>query len=161
MALRAALVAREANVAVIADFEYVSSPLFPDLLALVDHLILPAGFAAQLSGRSDPREAALALWSERRELVAITCGADGAWWVDRDAPGQPRHQPAYAVRVVDTTGCGDVFHGAYAAALARGLPAEARMRYAAAAAALKATQPGGQAGIPTRGEVEALLSEQE
>jgi sugar/nucleoside kinase (ribokinase family) len=60
---------------------------------------------------------------------------------------------------VDTTGCGDVFHGAYASALARGLSLAERVRFAAAAAALKATRPGGQAGIPTRPEVEAFLQE--
>jgi sugar/nucleoside kinase (ribokinase family) len=157
MVLRAARIARAAGVAVIADFEYVSSPLFADLLAFVDHLILPADFAAQLSGQNDPRAAAKALWGAGRELVAVTCGADGAWWVGRAAPDRPQHQPAFAVQVVDTTGCGDVFHGAYAAAFTRGLPAQERIRYAAAAAALKATRPGGQAGIPTRAEVEALL----
>jgi sulfofructose kinase len=160
MVLRAARIARAAGVAVIADFEYVSSPLFAELLELVDHLILPAGFAAELSGRSDPREAAQALWSAGRELVAITCGADGAWWIGRAAPEQPRHQPAFPVQVVDTTGCGDVFHGAYAAALARGQAAENRMYYAAAAAALKATKPGPQAGIPTRAEVEIFLADE-
>jgi sugar/nucleoside kinase (ribokinase family) len=157
MMLRGARIARAAGVAVIADFEYVSSPLFAELLELVDHLILPADFAAQLSGTSDPREAAQALWSAGRELVAVTCGAGGAWWVDRAAPDQPKHQPVFAVPVVDTTGCGDVFHGAYAAALTRGLPSKDCMRYAAAAAALKATRPGAQAGIPTRAEVEALI----
>ena len=59
--------------------------------------------------------------------------------------------------MADTTGCGDVFHGGYAAAFTRGLAAADRIRYAAAAAALKATKPGGQAGIPTRAEVETLL----
>jgi sulfofructose kinase len=157
MMLRAARIARAAGVAVIADFEYVSSPLFPELLELVDHLILPADFATQLSGRDNPREAAQVLWGAGHELVAVTCGASGAWWVGRAAPDQPRHQPAFPVQVVDTTGCGDVFHGAYAAALTHGLPAEDRMCYAAAAAALKATKPGGQAGIPTRAEVEAFL----
>jgi sulfofructose kinase len=157
MVLRAARIARAAGVAVIADFEYVSSPQFAELLELVNHLILPADFAAQLSGHTDPRAAAQALWGAGRELVAVTCGADGAWWVGRAAPDQPLHQPAFAVNVVDTTGCGDVFHGAYAAAFTHGLPAQERMRYAAAAAALKATRPGPQAGIPTRAEVEALL----
>ena len=160
MMLRGARIARAASVAVIADFEYVSSPQFAELLALVDHLILPADFAAQLSGRNDPREAAQALWSAGRALVAVTCGGDGAWWVNRAAPDQPQHQPAFPVQVVDTTGCGDVFHGAYAAAFTRGLPAQDRMRYAAAAAALKATRPGGQAGIPTRAQVEAFLVNQ-
>jgi sulfofructose kinase len=63
------------------------------------------------------------------------------------------------VKVADTTGCGDVFHGAYAAALARGLDLPARVRFAAAAAALKATRHGGQAGIPTRQATEAFLQE--
>jgi sugar/nucleoside kinase (ribokinase family) len=160
MMLRGARIARAAGVAVIADFEYVSSPLFPELLELVDHLILPIDFAMELSGKRDPREAAQALWSPQRELVAVTCGSDGAWWVGRALPGRAQHQPAFAVPVVDTTGCGDVFHGAYAAAFARGLPAEERMRYAAAAAALKATRPGAQAGIPSRAEIEAFLVEQ-
>ncbi len=58
---------------------------------------------------------------------------------------------------MDTTGCGDVFHGAYAAGLARGLDLAERVRLASAAAAIKATRPGGQKGIPTRDEVEAFL----
>jgi sugar/nucleoside kinase (ribokinase family) len=58
---------------------------------------------------------------------------------------------------VDTTGCGDVFHGAYASALARGLGLAERVRFASAAAALKATRHGGQAGIPTRDTTEAFL----
>jgi sulfofructose kinase len=157
MVMRAARIARGAGVAVIADFEYVSSPQFAELLALVDHLILPADFAAQLSGQNNPREAAQALWGAGRELVAVTCGADGVWWVGSAAPDQPQHQPAFAVQVVDTTGCGDVFHGAYAAAFTRGLPAQDRIRYAAAAAALKATRAGPQGGIPTRAEVETFL----
>jgi sulfofructose kinase len=157
MVLRAARIARAAGVAVIADFEYVSSPQFAELLALVDHLILPADFATQLSGQSNPREAAQALWGTDRVLVAVTCGAHGVWWVGRAKPDQPQHQPAFVVQAVDTTGCGDVFHGAYAAAFARGLPAQDRIRYASAAAALKATRPGPQTGIPTRAEVEAFL----
>jgi len=49
---------------------------------------------------------------------------------------------------VDTTGCGDVFHGAYAAALIRGETITMAIRQASAAAAIKATQPGGRKGIP-------------
>jgi sulfofructose kinase len=59
--------------------------------------------------------------------------------------------------VVDTTGCGDVFHGAYAAALARGLDLAGRVRFASAAAALKAMRAGAQAGIPTRAAVEEFI----
>ena len=71
-----------------------------------------------------------------------------------------KHQPAFKVKAVDTTGCGDVFHGAYASALARGLELEERIRIASAAAALKATQPGGQAGTPDREKLERFMKEQ-
>ncbi len=71
-----------------------------------------------------------------------------------------RHLPAFPVEVVDTTGCGDVFHGAYAAGLAEGMNLPDRVRLAAAAAALKATQSGGQTGIPTRDAVDTFLTRQ-
>jgi sugar/nucleoside kinase (ribokinase family) len=71
---------------------------------------------------------------------------------------EPFIQPAFPVNVVDTTGCGDVFHGAYAAALAANFPLEKRLKFASAAAALKAQVRGGQAGCPSRTEVEAFLS---
>ena len=57
------------------------------------------------------------------------------------------------VKAADTTGCGDVFHGAYAASLARGDALEARIRFAAAAAALKARQ----GEIPRLAEVQKFL----
>jgi len=63
------------------------------------------------------------------------------------------------VDVVDTTGCGHAFHGAYAAGLAFGLDLRSRVRLASAAGALAATRPGGQAGLPTRSDVEALTGE--
>ena len=86
----------------------------------------------------------------------MTCGAKGCWFLDSQA-ASPHHLPAFRVRALDTTGCGDVFHGAYAAALARGCSLVELLRFAAAAAALKATRRGGQAGIPNRREVEAFL----
>jgi sulfofructose kinase len=59
--------------------------------------------------------------------------------------------------VVDTLGCGDVFHGAYAAAIVRGMPPASAIRYASAAAALKAMHKGAQSA-PNRQQVEALLA---
>jgi sugar/nucleoside kinase (ribokinase family) len=155
--VRAATIARASGVPVVADFEREEGPGFDALLALADHLILSRDFAARLTGRDDPADAARALWRDDRAVVVVTCGEGGCWRVGRDRPDAPVHAPAYRVAVVDTTGCGDVFHGAYAAALAEGLPAADRVRLAAAAAAIKATQPGGQAGIPVRDEVERFL----
>jgi sugar/nucleoside kinase (ribokinase family) len=66
---------------------------------------------------------------------------------------EARHHPAFAVEPADTTGCGDVFHGAYAASLARGDALDERIRVATAAAALKARD----GEIPHRLAVEEFL----
>jgi sugar/nucleoside kinase (ribokinase family) len=154
---RAARLARAAGAAVVADLERDEQPGFAELLALVDHLIVSRSFAARRTGEADPAAAARRLWADGRRAVVVTCGAEGCWYVGADEPERPRRQLAFPVRVADTTGCGDVFHGAYAAALARGLGLEERVRFASAAAAIKATRLGAQAGIPDRSEVEAFL----
>ena len=154
--VRAARLARAAGIPVVADLERDDVAGFGDLLALVDHLIVSAEFAQRLTGRGDPAAALPALRGPGRAVVAITVGEQGCYYALAD--GVTRHQPAFPVTPVDTTGCGDVFHGAYASALAHGLAIRGCIRFAAAAAALKATQPGGQAGIPNRATVEALLT---
>jgi sugar/nucleoside kinase (ribokinase family) len=148
---RAAAIARAAGVPVVADFEFTDAP---DLLALVNHLIVSAAYAQRMTGQSDPAAAVRALWAEGRSAVVVTAGVEGCWYSEGGVVG---HQPAFRVQTVDTTGCGDVFHGAYAWALARGLPLAERVRYASGAAALKATRAGGRAGIPTLPQLEAFL----
>jgi sugar/nucleoside kinase (ribokinase family) len=158
--IRAARIAREAGIPVVADFERVPSPDFADLLDLADHLIIGRSFAADLTGETDPGAAALALWRGGRSAVVVTCGIEGCWAVDGSDRRALRRQPAFPVATVDTTGCGDVFHGAYASALARGDRLDDRLRLASASAALKATRPGGQAGIPDRAAVLDFLGRQ-
>jgi ribokinase len=153
--IRVARLARSAGVPVVADFERNEWPEFPELLGLVDHLIVSQDFAARLTGVTDPAVAVDRLWSGDRQCVAVTCGGDGCWVRGRELP--LRQFPACRVEVVDPTGCGDVFHGAYAATLAQGLDLPERIRWASAAAALKATRAGGQAGIPTRTAVQEFL----
>jgi sugar/nucleoside kinase (ribokinase family) len=155
--IRAARLARAAGRAVVADFESSHLTRFRELLALADHLILSADFARKLTGERSVARAARRLWRADRSLVALTGGAEGCWFLERGSR-EVRHLPAFRVQAVDTTGCGDVFHGAYAAALARGLEVRECLRFAAAAAALKATRHGGQAGIPTRRRVRAFLA---
>jgi ribokinase len=155
--IRAARLARAAQIPVVADVEEKGA-MSSQLLNLADHLIVSRPFAQQLTNSADPVEAAKRLWTNERTVVAITGGADGAWFLT--AGGKVQHQPSFKVNVVDTTGCGDVFHGAYASMLARGADAAERIRFASAAAALKATQPGGQAGIPTLSAVELFLQQE-
>src|SRR4029077_18637111 len=109
----------------------------------------------ELTGESRAGRAATKLAGQGRAFVIVTCGEGGVWCAARDEAA--RHFPAFAIEAVDTTGCGDVFHGAYAAALAKGVKLEERIRFASAAAALKATRHGGQEGIPTRTVVEKFL----
>jgi sulfofructose kinase len=156
--LRAARIARQAGIPVVGDFEVRHPAPFDELVALTDHLILSREFAAELTGSADARAAAEALWDgASRAAVVVTMGAEGAWFVSKDLPGKTRFQPAFVVEVVDTNGCGDVFHGAYASCLVGGMPMSGRVRFAAATAAIKATCVGGQKGIPTRAAVERFL----
>ncbi len=158
--LRAARLARAAGIPIVADIEATGPELTP-LIEEVDHLILSWEFARQFTGAAGPEQAARALWGDERQVVVITDGERGCWTVAADAPEHVAHQPAFRVQVVDTTGCGDVFHGAYAAGLVRGLAVGERVRLAAAAAALKATRPGGQAGAPKLAEVALFLKQAE
>src|SRR5262249_39357938 len=119
--------------------------------------ILSWEFARATTGAETPAQAARALWGPQRQAVVVTNGDQGCWTLSAEHPGQVAHQPAFQVNVVDTTGCGDVFHGAYAAGLVRGLPVGGRVGLPAAAAALKAPRPGGQAGAPTLAEVEQFI----
>lgn len=156
--LQAAHIARQAGIAIVADFERNPGGPFADVLALVDHLVISQRFARELSGADNPPEACRRLWRDDRQAVVVTCGADGCYFY-AGGSAAPQHMSAFAVDVVDTTGCGDVFHGAYCAGIAFGMPLDDRVRFASAAAALKATQPGGT-GSPCRADVERLASAQ-
>jgi ribokinase len=158
--LRAAQIAREASVPVVCDIERKNFDSFETLFALADHVVISRDFAFELTGASTPEAAATALWDEERAAVVVTCGADGCVVVSREYSDRaPRRHTAFKVEVVDTTGCGDVFHGAYAALLAEGRAIDKRIRTASACAALKAMRPGGQAGIPSRDVVKEFLSQ--
>ncbi|HXC08837.1 MAG TPA: ribokinase [Steroidobacteraceae bacterium] len=85
--------------------------------------------------------------------VVVTRGAEGAYFTD--AAGVLRHQAAYAVKPVDTTGAGDTFNGALGAFWDLGL-AEA-VRRGSAAGALSVTQRGAQDSMPTLAELNAFL----
>jgi sulfofructose kinase len=111
-----------------------------------------------LGGFSDaPSEEALAAAQAAGATHAVmTRGERGLLWLP---PGESlRSLPAFPVSpVVDTTGAGDVFHGALGVALAEGQAPDQALRFAAVAAGLKCTRPRGASGAPTRTEVDARL----
>jgi sulfofructose kinase len=114
-----------------------------------------------MTGESDPAAMVRALYSSCHTACVVTVGDRGCWYISRRLGDEVHHTPAYRVKVVDTTGCGDVFHGAYAAGIAQGADVGRAILMAAAAAALKATQPGGRRGIPHRAALERFLQEQD
>lgn len=134
-------------------------PKFLDLLGHVDILVVARDFAVRLSGEEDHEAQLESLGRWNAGIVGITDGERGSWFRERD--GSVFHQAAFAVDgLVDTTGCGDVFHGAFLAAAIRGEAWRECARFASAAAALGATALGGRGNLPGRGEVEALVGGQ-
>jgi sulfofructose kinase len=90
-------------------------------------------------------------------VAAVTLGERGVQWIEASAPDVVNYLPGFSVTVVDTLAAGDVFHGAYAVAIAEGQPVADAMRFASAAAAIKCAVPGGRNGAPGRGAVEGFL----
>jgi len=156
-AVYGARLARSLGVPVTMDLEGAGQSA-EDLLHVGDYVIVPQQFTRARYGAATLPEAARALFDEIRgsgaRAAVVTAGAAGAYAV---WDGGSFYQPAYRAEVVDTTGCGDVFHGAFAIALARGWDMERIMAYAAATAALKCRLLGGRAGIPTDAEVREFL----
>jgi sulfofructose kinase len=153
--LRAITCARRLGVPIVADIEDDAVPLFEEVFNEVDHLILSEEFARPLTRKKSPAEAAEALWRPNRDAVIVTCGRGGCWSVSQASSGVARHHPTFKVSATNTSGCGDVFHGAYAYRLACGDSLEDRIRFASAAAAVKAQQPE----LPRLQAVETLLRE--
>ena len=138
----------------VLDADVAPARILHRLAPQADHVIFSEGGLAAFSGDADPRTGLAQAARSLDATVAVTLGARGSlWW--RDGRAIPLPAPSVAAR--DTTGCGDVFHGAYALALAERVTVEDAARFATAAAALKATRGNGWDGMPRRAEVVALL----
>jgi sugar/nucleoside kinase (ribokinase family) len=155
-ACHAAEIARGAGVTV--SFDGGAGEPWPGterLLPLVDLMVVARHFAKQHTGQADPRLAGpLLLETYGPHQVVITDGPRGCWYWDSN---RSLHQPAFPTDVVDTTGAGDVFHGAYLYAFLQDWPARRCLAFAAATAALKCRALGGRAGIPSRDQVDETL----
>lgn len=99
-------------------------------------------------------EAWQAVLSRHPQRILMTRGIEGAWFAD--AAGRMRHQSAFPVTAIDTTGAGDTFNGALAAYWGRDLMELARL--ACAAGALSVTRKGAQSGMPTQAQLTAFLA---
>ncbi len=136
--LAAARAARAADLQVVLN-PAPARPLPDELLALGPVLTPNEPEAAALSGEADPEAAARALTKRTGAPVVVTIGPAGALLADGDAL---ERIPAPQVEAVDTTGAGDAFNGALAAALAAGGGLAEAVRTAISAAADSVTRPG-------------------
>jgi ribokinase len=126
-----------------------------ELVSQIDVLIASARFAVPLVGEDSPAEKALeALSPFGPKEIVITLGSKGSVGWNR---GEIIGQSAFPVEVVDTTGAGDVYHGAYLYGLLQGWDMRKCMRFASAASALKCRVIGARAGIPSLEEVTRFL----
>ena len=126
------------------------------LVPLSDILICGSGFAEAITGEAELHAAGQAALNYGPSLVVITGGEKGSFTFSQNAQF---HTPAFQVDVVDTTGAGDVFHGAYIFGLLQGWELETIAMFASAAAAIECTYLGGRSGLPNFQEVNSFLEQ--
>jgi sulfofructose kinase len=152
-----ARVARAADTLVSADIDNIYQGL-PELLPLIDILISSREFPHRLTGISDMRTSLIELKSRYGcKLVGMTLGERGAMVY---CEGQFIRSDAYQVPggCRDTTGAGDAFRGGFLYGLFSGKDIQTSMNLANAVAALKCRSLGARAGLPTKAELEELVS---
>lgn len=152
LSLAASIKAREFGVPVVADMTPKEKNFH--LLGSVDILIAPQHFARKVGLEHDLDRALDAIHEMGPTTAVITLGGDG--WVYSDPNGRGRGK-AFKIDVVDTTGAGDVFHGAFAYGLALKWGTARCCEFASAVAAMKCTKVGGRTGIPTLSQVTEFL----
>lgn len=155
---RAAFAAARAHgVPTLVDVDLGGGILLDRVVDLTDYAIFSAPAFEKFVPGADDEARFAALLAQGVRHTGVTRGAGGYAWRRADRSGS---QPAFAVPVVDTTGAGDAFHGAFALALASGLADAACARVAAAVAALKCRRLGARAGLPSAVELDVFLLEQ-
>ncbi len=149
--LAAARWARAASIPVIADLDTVYKQV-ETLFPCLDYLIASANFLPSATGEDDPFRALEYMAREYRIAVpGMTLGRDGALVYYE---GRFIYSPGFVVETVDTTGAGDVFHGAFIYGVLSGWPMERILDFSNAMGALNCTALGARGGI--RSETEAF-----
>ncbi|WEM45263.1 PfkB family carbohydrate kinase (plasmid) [Photobacterium sp. DA100] len=145
--------AKKYNIPSVLDAD-ITPDAIDDLVKLADHVAFSEPGLEKFTGSSDPIEGLKIAQKRTKGKVYVTVGSKGCYWFES---GELCHQPGVKVDVVDTTGAGDVFHGALAVAVAEAMPARKSVIFSNTVAAIKCTKRGGREGIPTRSEVDSQL----
>ena len=155
-ALEAARRAREAGVPVVLDADVLALDSEIELLLELTDILIPSkSFSQRFTGTEDVEKAIATFRPFGASIILITLGEEGCVCY---ADGVTIHTPIFKVDVVDTTGAGDVFHGALIHGLLQDWQLAQAVEFAAAAAAIKCAKLGGRAGIPDAAETAEFLA---
>ena len=149
--IQAACWARESGMQVSLDVD-VPQPGVEELLRLTSFLIPSLEFVQKFTGREDWRQGLLALTNLTDAFVATTRGSKGSAVVWE---GEIIEVPPFPVETVDTTGAGDVFHGAFVYSLFQKWNVARCLHFASITAGMACRRLGARNGIPTLEEVES------
>jgi sulfofructose kinase len=151
---KAARIARAHGIPVTVDVDTIYHG-FDRVLGSVDYLVASSEFPGQWTSERDPFRALTMIQEEYgMKVAAMTLGAHGAL---ARVDGSFVYSPAFVVNCVDTTGAGDVFHGAFCYAVLEGMDMREALDFSNAMAALNCTAIGARGGIATLDEARALI----
>ncbi len=155
---RAAKIARDHKIPVTVDVDTIYHG-FDQVLPHVDYLVASSEFPVQWTNERDPFRALEMIQDEFRiPVAAMTLGALGAL---ARVDGRFIYSPAFVVNCADTTGAGDVFHGAFCYAVLQNMPMRETLEFSNAMAALNCTALGARGGISTIDQARALIERAE
>jgi sulfofructose kinase len=151
---RAAQIAREHRIPVTVDVDTIYHG-FDRVLPHVDYLVASSEFPVQWTNERDPFRALQTIQEEFHiPVAAMTLGALGAL---ARVDGHFIYSPAFVVNCADTTGAGDVFHGAFCYAVLQNMPMRETLEFSNAMAAMNCTALGARGGISTVDQARALI----
>ncbi|MDE3181710.1 MAG: ribokinase [Acidobacteriota bacterium] len=152
--LAAAQWAHEAGIPVVADLDTAYRQV-EELFPHIDYLLASANFLPSATGENDPFRVLEYMAREfGMKVPGMTLGRDGALVYSE---GRFLYSPGFVVETVDTTGAGDVFHGAFIYGLLSGWPLAATLDFSNAMAALNCQWLGARGGIRSQEEAQALI----
>jgi sulfofructose kinase len=155
---KAAQIAREHRIPVTVDVDTIYHG-FDQVLPHVDYLVASSEFPVQWTNERDPFRALEMIQEEFHiPVAAMTLGALGAL---ARVDGRFIYSPAFVVNCADTTGAGDVFHGAFCYSVLQKMPMRETLEFSNAMAALNCTALGARGGISTIEQARALMQRAE
>jgi sulfofructose kinase len=146
--------ARKEKVPTVLDADLGAREALAGILRLTDYAIFCAPALREFAAGATDEERLEHVLSLGPRHAGVTLGRQGYSWREKGTGGR---MTSFNINVVDTTGAGDAFHGAFALMVAERRPAPECARLAMAVAALKCTRLGSRAGLPTRAEVDSFM----